>query len=118
MRKLTRRQQLSAIALSVLALLFISLDFTGGALGGARGGTTGALGSLYRGTDSVIGPLRRFIQAIPDVGTEASLLSYASAIASSASNWPRRLPTRRPAASWQCCNCRPIPSAGRSCRPG
>ncbi|MEO9239228.1 MAG: rod shape-determining protein MreC [Jatrophihabitantaceae bacterium] len=72
MRKLTRRQQLSALALAVVALLFISLDFTGGALGGARGGTTGALGSLYRGTDSVIGPVRRFVQAIPDVGRNRS----------------------------------------------
>jgi rod shape-determining protein MreC len=68
MRKLTRRQQLSAVALAVLALLFISLDFTGGSLAGARGGTTGALGSLYRGTDSVIGPVRRFAQGVPDVG--------------------------------------------------
>ncbi len=68
MRKLTRRQQLSAIALAVLALLFISLDFAGGSLAGARGGTTGALGSLYRGTDSVIGPARRFVQGIPEVG--------------------------------------------------
>lgn len=68
MRKLTRRQQLSAIALTVVALLFISLDFAGGSLAGARGGTTGALGSLYRGTDSVIGPARRFVQGVPDVG--------------------------------------------------
>lgn len=68
MRRLTRRQQVSAIILAVLALLFISLDFTGGSFAGARGGTTGALGSLYRGTDAVIGPARRFVQGIPDVG--------------------------------------------------
>lgn len=68
MRRLTRRQQLSAITLAVLALLFISLDFTGGSFGQARGGTTGALGSLYRGTDTVLGPVRRFLQGIPDVG--------------------------------------------------
>jgi len=68
MRRLTRRQQLSALALTVLALLFLSLDFTGGSLAEARGGTTGALGSLYRGTDSVLGPVRRFVQGIPDVG--------------------------------------------------
>jgi rod shape-determining protein MreC len=72
MRRLTRRQQLSAITLAVLALLFISLDFAGGSLGGARGGTTGALGSLYRGTDSVLGPVRRFLQGIPDVGRNRS----------------------------------------------
>lgn len=68
MRRLTRRQQISAAALAVLALLFISLDFAGGSLGGARGGATGALGSLYRGTDSILGPIRRFVQGVPDVG--------------------------------------------------
>jgi rod shape-determining protein MreC len=68
MRRLTRRQKLSALALTVLALLFLSLDFTGGSLAEARGGATGTLGSLYRGTDSVIGPVRRFVQGIPDVG--------------------------------------------------
>jgi rod shape-determining protein MreC len=57
------------VLLSVLALLFISLDFAGGSLGGARGGVTGALGSMYRGTDSVLGPARRFVQGVPDVGT-------------------------------------------------
>ncbi|MDQ2835836.1 MAG: rod shape-determining protein MreC [Actinomycetota bacterium] len=72
MRKLTRRQQVSALVLAVLALLFISLDFAGGSLAGARGGTTGALGSLYRGTDSVIGPVRRFVQGVPDVGKNRS----------------------------------------------
>ena len=69
MRRLTRRQRLSAVALAVVALLFISLDFAGGSLGGARGGATGALGSLYRGTDAVLGPARRFVQGIPDVGS-------------------------------------------------
>jgi rod shape-determining protein MreC len=68
MRKLTRRQQIAAVTLALVALLFISLDFAGGSLGGARSGATGALGALYRGTDSVIGPARRFIQGIPDVG--------------------------------------------------
>lgn len=68
MRRLTRRQQISAAALAVVALLFISLDFAGGSLGGARGGATGALGSLYRGTDGVLGPVRRFVQGVPDVG--------------------------------------------------
>jgi rod shape-determining protein MreC len=67
MRRLTRRQQLSATILSVLALLFISLDFTGGSLADSRSGVTGALGSLYRGTDAVIGPARRFVQGVPDV---------------------------------------------------
>jgi rod shape-determining protein MreC len=75
MRSLTRRQQIAAAALSVLALLFIALDFTGGALSGARGGTTGALGSLYRGTDSVVGPARRFVQGVPDVGRDRTELA-------------------------------------------
>ncbi|HEV2885464.1 MAG TPA: rod shape-determining protein MreC [Jatrophihabitans sp.] len=69
MRRLTRRQQLAAVVLAVLALLFISLDFAGGSLGGARGGATGALGALYRGTDAVLGPVRRFVQGVPDVGS-------------------------------------------------
>ncbi|HEY2044727.1 MAG TPA: rod shape-determining protein MreC [Jatrophihabitans sp.] len=68
MRTLTRRQRTAAIVLAVIALLFISLDFAGGSLRGARGGVTGALGSLYRGTDGVMGPTRRFIQGVPDVG--------------------------------------------------
>ena len=68
MRRLSRRQQLSAIVLAVVALLFISFDFAGGSLGGARGGATGALGSLYRGTDAVLGPARRFVQGVPNVG--------------------------------------------------
>jgi rod shape-determining protein MreC len=68
MRRLTRRQQMSAVVLSVLALLFITFDFAAGSLGGARSGTTGALGSLYRGTDAVLGPVRRFVQGVPDVG--------------------------------------------------
>lgn len=72
MRRLTRRQQLSAAVLAVLALLFITLDFAGGSFADARGGVTGALGSLYRGTDSVLGPVRRFVQGVPDVGRNRS----------------------------------------------
>ncbi|HEX8304124.1 MAG TPA: rod shape-determining protein MreC [Jatrophihabitans sp.] len=68
MRRLTRRQRLAAVVLAVIALLFISLDFAGGSLGSARGGATGALGSLYRGTDAVLGPARRFVQGVPNVG--------------------------------------------------
>jgi len=67
MRTLTRRQQLSASILAVLALLFISLDFAGGSFADARGGVTGTLGALYRGTDAVLGPARRFVQGVPDV---------------------------------------------------
>jgi rod shape-determining protein MreC len=78
MRRLTRRQQLSASVLAVLALMFVSLDFAGGSLGGARGGVTGALGSLYRGTDSVIGPARRFVQGVPDVADNRRKLAQLS----------------------------------------
>lgn len=75
MRRLTRRQQLSTAVLAVLALLFIALDFTGGSFGDARGGVSGALGSLYRGTDSVLGPARRFVQGVPDVGRNREQLA-------------------------------------------
>jgi rod shape-determining protein MreC len=75
MRKLTRRQQIGAAALTLVALFFISLDFAGGSLRSARGGATGALGSLYRGTDSVIGPVRRFIQGVPDVADNRSRIA-------------------------------------------
>jgi rod shape-determining protein MreC len=75
MRRLTRRQRLAAGVLAVVALLFISLDFAGGSLAGARGGATGALGALYRGTDAVIGPARRFAQGVPDVASNRSRLN-------------------------------------------
>ncbi|HEX2904196.1 MAG TPA: rod shape-determining protein MreC [Jatrophihabitans sp.] len=75
MRRLSRRQQLSAAVLAVLALLFITLDFTGKSFAGARGGVTGALGSLYRGTDAVLGPARRFVQGVPDVGRNREQLA-------------------------------------------
>ena len=34
----------------------------------------GALGSLYRGTDTVLGPVRRFLQGIPRAGSDESRL--------------------------------------------
>jgi len=75
MRRLTRRQQLSTAVLAVLALIFISLDFTGGSFADSRSGVSGALGSLYRGTDSVLGPVRRFIQGVPDVGRDRTQIA-------------------------------------------
>jgi rod shape-determining protein MreC len=69
MRRLTRRQRVSAIVLSVIALGFITLDLGGGALREAHTGVRGALGSLYRGTDAVLGPLRRWVQGLPSAGT-------------------------------------------------
>ncbi|MGI8677963.1 MAG: rod shape-determining protein MreC [Jatrophihabitans sp.] len=72
MRKLTRRQRLSAIVLTIVALCFLTLDLGGGSLGGAHSGVRGALGSLYRGTDAVLGPARRWVQGVPSAGTHES----------------------------------------------
>jgi rod shape-determining protein MreC len=72
MRRLTRRQRVSAIVLAVIAACFITLDLGGGALSDAHNGVRGALGSLYRGTDSVIGPVRRWVQGVPTAGTNKS----------------------------------------------
>ncbi|MEO9137525.1 MAG: rod shape-determining protein MreC [Jatrophihabitans sp.] len=63
---------MSAIVLAVLALSFLTLDLGGSSLEGAHGGVRGALGSLYRGTDSVIGPVRRWVQGVPSAGTNES----------------------------------------------
>jgi rod shape-determining protein MreC len=71
-RRLTRRQRLSAIVLAAVALCFITLDLGGGALQDAHTGVRGTLGSLYRGTDSVLGPVRRWVEGIPSAGTNQS----------------------------------------------
>ena len=68
MRQLTRRQRVSAIVLAVLALCFITLDLGGGSLRQAHAGVRGTLGSLYRGTDTVLGPARRWAAGVPDAG--------------------------------------------------
>jgi rod shape-determining protein MreC len=75
MRTLTRRQRIAGVALAAVCLLFISLDFTGSAFAEAHDGVSGAFGSLYRGTDSVLGPLRRFLQGIPQVGRNRSQIA-------------------------------------------
>ena len=69
MRRLPRRQRLAAIVLAAVALVFITLDLGGGSLQSAHSGVRGTLGSLYRGTDQVVGPVRRFVQGIPSAGT-------------------------------------------------
>lgn len=69
MRRLTRRQRLAAIVLALLALCLLTLDLGGSGLQSAHSGVRGALGSLYRGTDAVLGPARRFVQAVPSAGT-------------------------------------------------
>ncbi|MGH8862387.1 MAG: rod shape-determining protein MreC [Jatrophihabitantaceae bacterium] len=69
---LTRRQRVAAIALTTLAACFITLDIGGSGLQTAHGGVRGVLGSLYRGTDAVLGPVRRFVQGVPHAGSDAS----------------------------------------------
>lgn len=68
MRRLTRRQRISALVLVALALCFITLDLGGGALRDAHSGVRGSLGSLYRGTDSMLGPARRWVEGVPAAG--------------------------------------------------
>jgi rod shape-determining protein MreC len=64
-RRLSQRQRVAAILLIVAALGFVTLDVAGSSLSVAHGGVRGTLGALYRGTDSVLGPVRRFLQGIP-----------------------------------------------------
>jgi rod shape-determining protein MreC len=74
-RNLTHRQRIAAIVLAALAACFLALDLSGGSLQSAHGGVRGALGSLYRGTDAVLGPVRRFVQGIPRAGSDESRLN-------------------------------------------
>jgi rod shape-determining protein MreC len=69
MSRLTRRQRAAAVVLAVAAVAFATLDLSGGSLRGAHSGMLGALGALYRGTDALVGPVRRFVQGIPSAGT-------------------------------------------------
>lgn len=69
MRRLTHRQRVAGIVLAVLALCFITLDLGGSGLNSAHSGVRGSLGALYRGTDAVIGPARRWVQGVPSAGT-------------------------------------------------
>ncbi|MGI8761295.1 MAG: rod shape-determining protein MreC [Jatrophihabitantaceae bacterium] len=75
MRRLTRRQRLAAIVLAVVALGFFTLDLGGGSLRSSHSGVRGALGSLYRGTDALLGPVRRFVQGLPTAGSNQSTIS-------------------------------------------
>lgn len=75
MRRLTRRQRVAAVTLVVLALGFITLDVGGSGLSSAHGGVRGALGSLYRGTDTVLGPVRRFVQGVPHAASNEQQVS-------------------------------------------
>ncbi len=69
MRQLTRRQRTSALVLAVVALCFLTLDLGGGSLRAAHSGVRGTLGSLYRGTDSVLGPVRDWVSGLPTAGS-------------------------------------------------
>ncbi|GAB2478360.1 rod shape-determining protein MreC [Jatrophihabitans fulvus] len=70
--RLTRRQRTAAIVLATIALGFLTLDLGGGSLQNAHGGVRGFFGALYRGTDGVIGPVRRWVQGVPSAGTHES----------------------------------------------
>ena len=74
MRRLTRRQRLAAILLACVSLCFITLDLGGGALRDAHTGVRGGLGSLYRGTDAIVGPARRWVEGVPSAGTHQSTI--------------------------------------------
>jgi rod shape-determining protein MreC len=75
MRRLTRRQRVSATVLAALALSFLTLDLGGGGLRSAHAGVRGTLGALYRGTDALVGPARRFVQGLPSAGTSQSRIA-------------------------------------------
>jgi rod shape-determining protein MreC len=75
-RGLTKRQRISATVLAIVALAFLLLDLGGGGLRSAHSGMRGVLGSLYRGTDAVLGPARRFVEGVPSAGSnEATIQS-------------------------------------------
>lgn len=75
MRRLTSRQRTAAIVLAVLALCFITLDLGGGSLRASHSGVRGTLGALYRGTDAMLGPIRRFVEGVPTAGTNEGTIS-------------------------------------------
>lgn len=75
MRTLTRRQRRAAIALALVAAFFCALDVAGAPFQGARDGVQGYLGALYRGTDGVLGPTRRWVQAVPHAGSDAATIA-------------------------------------------
>ena len=75
MKRLTRRQRRAALALAVVAMLFIASDALGASYAEARGGVQGFFGALYRGTDSVFTPARRWIQALPHLGRDATTIA-------------------------------------------
>lgn len=75
-RRLTRRQRLAAAVLVAVAVVFLTIDLTGSGLRGAHGGTRGALGALYRGTDGLLGPVRRFVQGVPHAASNRDTIAH------------------------------------------
>ena len=73
--RLSRRQRVAAIVLACVAVALLGLDLTGSSLRTAHDGARGLLGSLYRGTDSVLGPVRRFVQGVPHAAGDQSRIS-------------------------------------------
>jgi rod shape-determining protein MreC len=74
-RRLTQRQRLAAAVLVAVAIVFLTIDLTGSGLRGAHGGVRGALGALYRGTDGVLGPVRRFVQGVPQASSNRDTIA-------------------------------------------
>ena len=60
--------------LAAVALCFITLDLGGGGLREAHSGVRGTLGSLYRGTDALLGPARRWMEGVPSAGTNQATI--------------------------------------------
>jgi rod shape-determining protein MreC len=55
-----------------VCFVLVTLDLGGGGLRSAHSGVRGVLGALYRGTDGVLGPARRFVQGLPSAGSNES----------------------------------------------
>jgi rod shape-determining protein MreC len=71
-RRLSRRQRWAGALLALVAIGFMVLDLGGGSLQSAHTGVRGSFGALYRGTDSLLGPLRQWLQGLPSAGTNES----------------------------------------------
>lgn len=74
-RRLTDRQRVAAITLSLVAAALVTLDISGRSLRDAHGGAQGVLGAVYRGTDSALGPVRRFVQGVPSAASNRDEVS-------------------------------------------
>jgi rod shape-determining protein MreC len=74
-RRLTKRQKIAVVVLVAVAGVFLTVDLTGSGLRSAHGGVRGPLGALYRGTDGVLGPVRRFVQGVPHAAGNRSTIT-------------------------------------------